>query len=588
MASDSDFSYWSRFSGERLSRRSFVRGAALGGAGLAAAALIGCGDDDEDEAAPAAATAAPAAATAAPTEAPDPTASEIIGDNWGVRDEGVVKYGGTINAAAGSPVLANLDPIESGSAMVHQTASNAYSSLMRVGREIDDRNSPIYYPDIALSWEIPGPTEMVFHLRDNAKFHNVAPVNGRALTSEDVKYSILRSATNEKSRFKGALSAISEVETPDATTAVVQLSAFDPLIFNDLAGHYVWIVPREVDEAGKLQELIVGSGPFIFDRWEQDSRIAYKKNPDFHVEGVPFVDELNWLQIANSDTRFSAFESGQSLVSGLNSQEALRVEGDPNILVESFLSVSPFVIFMNFKDQLWQDERVRKALSLAVDPDIVLKLQSGGNGLWRGVISNQHSGWTLSQEELKSDRYYLRQNQAEAMQLLDAAGFGDGLETSFLYNTSWPPYYQETVQYIAQAMAEVGVKVNLLGQEHATMRKNQDENNYEGLAFGADGQPQAESYLLDYRTGGPKNGSGVSLPWLDDAVNAVVNTIDLEERQEKAKSLSSDILEQVLYKIEYNDSRRHEGRRSNAKNWLGPPPHWYVTSGFAYTWLDDA
>ena len=287
MASDSDFSYWSRFSGERLSRRGFVRAAALGGAGLAAAALIGCGDDDEDEAAPAAATAAPAAATAAPTEAPDPTASEIIGDNWGVRDAGVVKYGGTINAAAGSPVLANLDPIESGSAMVHQTASNAYSSLMRVGREIDDRNSPIYYPDIALSWEIPGPTEMVFHLRDNAKFHNVAPVNGRALTSEDVKYSILRSATNEKSRFKGALSAISEVETPDPTTAVVKLSAFDPLIFNDLAGHYVWIVPREVDEAGKLQELIVGSGPFIFDRWEQDSRIAYKKNPDFHVEGVP-------------------------------------------------------------------------------------------------------------------------------------------------------------------------------------------------------------------------------------------------------------------------------------------------------------
>ncbi len=41
-----------------------------------------------------------------------------------MRDEGVVKYGGTINAAAGSPVLANLDPIESGSAMVHQTASN--------------------------------------------------------------------------------------------------------------------------------------------------------------------------------------------------------------------------------------------------------------------------------------------------------------------------------------------------------------------------------------------------------------------------------------------------------------------------------
>ena len=49
----SNNSYWSRFPRTRLSRRSFVRGAALAGGGLAGAALIGCGGDDDDDEAPA-------------------------------------------------------------------------------------------------------------------------------------------------------------------------------------------------------------------------------------------------------------------------------------------------------------------------------------------------------------------------------------------------------------------------------------------------------------------------------------------------------------------------------------------------------
>ncbi len=582
-------SYWTK--NTSLSRRALLRAGGLAGIGVAGAALIGCGDDDDDDtgaatAAPASTKAAAAATTATTAEAATPTASQIIGDNWGVREDVVPVYGGTLNYAAGSPVLANLDPIHSGSAMVHQVASNAYSSMMRVGRAIDDRNSPIYYPDIALSWEIPEPTRMVFNLRPGVKFHNVAPTNGRDFTAEDAKFAITRSATEEISRFRGALREITDVETPDDSTVVVNLGNYDPLVFNDLAGHYVWMTPKELADSGDIRQKIVGTGPFIFQKWEEDTRIQYKKNPDFYLPGVPFVDELNVLQIGNRETRIAAFESGEVVLGGVDIDRLGAYENDPDILIEEYLSVSPFVLFMKYGDPRWDDDRVRKAISLAIDPEIIIGINARGFGMWRGVISNQHGGWTLSQDELKSDRYFLRQNVQEAKQLLDAAGHSGGLDTGMLFNTSYSQYYQDGTQYLQQALKEVGINVRLDGEEHASMRKNQDEHNYDGLVHGLDGQPQAESYLLDYRTGGPKNGSGISIPWLDDKIDATIGTVDLEERQGKAIGLTKEILDQVLWKVEFMDSTAREARLTSLHNWLGAPPHWYVTSGFAYSWLD--
>lgn len=581
-------SYWTK--NTSLSRRALLRAGGLAGIGVAGAALIGCGDDDDDTgaatAAPAATKAAAAATTATTAEAAAQTASQIIGDNWGVREDVAPVYGGTLNYAAGSPVLANLDPIHSGSAMVHQVASNAYSSMMRVGRAIDDRNSPIYYPDIALSWEIPEPTRMVFNLRPGVKFHNVAPTNGRDFTAEDAKFAITRSATEEISRFRGALREITDVETPDDSTVVVNLGNYDPLVFNDLAGHYVWMAPKELADSGDIRQKIVGTGPFIFQKWEEDTRIQYKKNPDFYLPGVPFVDELNVLQIGNRETRIAAFESGEVVLGGVDIDRLGAYENDPDILIEEYLSVSPFVLFMKYGDPRWDDDRVRKAISLAIDPEIIIGINARGFGMWRGVISNQHGGWTLSQDELKSDRYFLRQNVQEAKQLLDAAGHSGGLDTGMLFNTSYSQYYQDGTQYLQQALKEVGINVRLDGEEHASMRKNQDEHNYDGLVHGLDGQPQAESYLLDYRTGGPKNGSGISIPWLDDKIDATIGTVDLEERQGKAIGLTKEILDQVLWKVEFMDSTAREARLTSLHNWLGAPPHWYVTSGFAYSWLD--
>ncbi len=575
--------YWSRFTaGGDVSRRRFLTGSAVATAGLASAALLGCRSDG--------AGTTDGAKNAAPAGAAEgPTASSIIGKAWGLREpDAVPKYGGTLNYASGVPTLPNLDPFQSTAQMAHQVASMAYSHLVHNSHAVNNYNEAIYYPDVATSWEITDPTKFTFKLRNDVKFHNVAPLNGRALTAEDVKYAVNRAATDKLSPFRGTLGAIKSIDTPDATTVVLNLKNFDAGLFPALADRFAWLIPRELVESGQLRQKMVGSGPFIFQQWEQDSRVQFKKNPDFYVKGAPFLDEVNFMQIPDAQTRLAAFRSAKAHIAGVERQDFEGIASDKAFVTQTFLAVGTSSIMMNYNDPRFKDERVRQAISLVADRDAVLKIQADPKGLWRGVLSAQNTGWVLSQDELKSKRFYLRQDLAEAKQKMTAAGFPDGFPTKLLYRTGVRAE-EELPQYIAETGKKAGVlNITLVAQDNATMRKNQDEHNYEGLCSGIDGEPLPEAFLLDYRTGGPKNGMGLSDKDLDDRIDKAISIPDTNQRKEAVLNVARFILEKVMWKTNFTDNTTTDQWRTDVHNYIGPVPQQYNHNGLAFTWVGNA
>lgn len=511
----------------------------------------------------------------------------IIGKSWNVS-AGAPKYGGTLQHSCTVPALANLDPILSTSLMVQNCVSNTYSKLVRITHKPGDQNAQVIYPDLATSWEVASPTTWTFHIRPGVKFHDVPPTNGRDLTSDDVKYSILRSATDKSSQFRGGFINLDSVETPDKQTVVLKLKRHDALLFSNLAGWYVWVVPHELADGPGLKNAMVGSGPFIFERWDQDAAISYRKNPSYYQKGIPFADSLKQLQITSTDDRLAAMRSGQivSQISLEPGNYAKLKSSAPNLMTQRYLVVAPNALFMNYKEPLFQDDRVRKAIDLAIDMDAITKINNNGEGLWRGVLSAQNAGWALTQEELKSKDYYLRYDVAEAKQLMSAAGHAEGFQTDLLYNSSSRQELVNVSQYLQQALAAINIKVNLVGQEQTTFRRNQDTHNYKGLCQGSDGEAFPEAFLLDYRSDGPKNGSGAALLWLDDGIDKVLETPDENDRKAKAKDLTRQILKQVVWKIELGDIYQYEAWQPWAKNWFSPPPQVYETSGLAFAWID--
>ena len=569
-----------RYGMSGVSRRRFLGASAAAGAGLAGAALVGCSSGGGRPS-----TSAPAASNAG--AAKGPTSASIIGKAWGNREpDAVPKYGGVLNDAAGSTALPNLDPFQSTAAFAHRNASMVYSHLLHNSRPLNTRNELIFYPDIATSWEIADATKFTFKLRNDVKWQNIAPVNGRPLTVEDVKFAINRAATDKQSPYRGTLAAIKSIDTPDATTLILNLKNFDAGLFPALADRFAWIMPKELVEAGDHKQKMVGSGPFIFQRWDQDSRITYKKNPDYYIKGVPFIDEVNFLQIADAQTRLAAYRSGQAQLAGVERADLEALRPDKAFVLEDGLAVGVSSIMMNYNDPRFKDIRVRKAISLIGNPDEVLKIQDDPKGLWRGVLSAQNTGWVLSQEELKSKRFYLRQDLQEGKQLMTAAGYPDGFTTKYLYRTG-SRTDEELPQYIAQTAKKAGIaNLTLVPQDSATMRKNQDEVKYDGLVSGIDGEPLPEAFLLDYRTGGPKNGMGLSDPELDKKIDKVISIPDTNTRKEAVLNLAREILENVMWKRNFTDNTSISTWRADVHNYLPPTPQQYNENGFAFLWLD--
>ena len=197
--------YWAR----RASRRRFLGTGVAAGAGAAGLALVGCGDDDGGSKGGSSSLATPTtAAGATPTAAPaDPFAG--------------AKRGGTYRwPNSGDPPT--LDPYGNPSFLTKEHASAHYSRLFRYQAGKEPLGvKPI--PDIAASAESsPDGLKWTVKLRQDVKFHNIAPVNGRQVTTDDVKFSWGRVvAPTNGNRVLAAF--VDKLEYPDKSTIVFSL-----------------------------------------------------------------------------------------------------------------------------------------------------------------------------------------------------------------------------------------------------------------------------------------------------------------------------------------------------------------------------
>ena len=192
-----------RSGGTRVSRRSALRGAAGFGMGLAGAALLGCSSDK------------PTSTATGTAPAPGKQAAPVKG--------GVLR----------SPEVIANDGILEPSAHANRSlfALPTHSLLVRKNRDSYNASEWFLEPELATSWGQPDETTYVFKLRD-AKFHNIAPVNGRPATSEDVRFSFERIGTDHprfvrKGEFAGAT-----FTTPDPRTFILKMPKPTPGTFS--------------------------------------------------------------------------------------------------------------------------------------------------------------------------------------------------------------------------------------------------------------------------------------------------------------------------------------------------------------------
>ena len=301
----------------------------------------------------------------------------------------------------------------------------------------------ILQPKLAERWESPDAQVFTFHLRKGVKFANLAPVNGREFASADVKFTLeylTRSGSLKDKKLPPAATVsmfpgLDRVESPDSSTAVVYLSRpFAPLA-TYVGSEFSSILAHEIFDAdGDFSKRIVGTGPWQLDGGasQKGQHWLFAKNTAYFVEGRPYIDRVNRLILPDDETTNAAFQSKQiDLIdyNGLNIDIVNRMKKSvPDVVAHEFSDETGTHMYLNVTKPPLNDERLRKAIARCIDRDEFIKALSQGKGEW--ALASEVPG-LFSQDEVK--QILGKPDPGKARQLVDAAGYPNGLEFEIFY-----------------------------------------------------------------------------------------------------------------------------------------------------------
>ena len=526
MAEDSH--NWFEGLNTRLSRRTVLRGGVIGGAGLAAAALIGCGDDDEE--APVATAAPTAPPTATPTRTPPPTApAEVIGEFPRRSQSEVEQAVADMNKQAeidGSPYpYAYLDPpgdpVEGGILKIGVTFSigswdisksqaggtttiptAAYNRLLGLDHGPGASKFRVdLEPELATTWEnTPDGLNYTFNLAEGVKWQNVVPLNGRDFSSEDVLWAYTRQSTTGINT--GPFNLVTEMTTPDANTFGMSIERPSPDFLVPFSLRWMGVYPRELEN--DLDTSAIGTGPLIITEVEEGSHVNMVTNPDYWEKNrygrKPFLDGLEWRVMQDKPARVAALRTGQiDYAYGYPSTPAdaldlLETNPDFTILADPILINSGSWGF-NQTLPKFADTRVRAAITQGVNRALNVQIIYDGIGTylptaaWPFVFDHTP---TFEAGELGP---YWEYNPDDAMKLLAAAG-QENLQFKLLTTDRYNRLGENDL--IQEQLRAIGITVDFDITDYTEFNAQWVPGEYEEAADGwATSSPSGDGFYYD-------------------------------------------------------------------------------------------
>ncbi|MEZ4554462.1 MAG: ABC transporter substrate-binding protein [Dehalococcoidia bacterium] len=484
----------------RVGRRAFVRGATLAGAGVAAAALIGCGSDDEDE--PGGASPSPGAtgtAAGAAFEGITTTTGRQVPYQF-PEPSTAPKSGGTITQRYTFDP-GQLDPTLSAAGGTLTAANGAYDRLINVYGKADADPLKINQlePGLAARWESsPDGLTHTFQLQTNVKWQNIAPLNGRAFVAEDARFALNR--YKSEGVHQQYFTEVDSMTTPDTKTLVIKLKRPQPDFIFPLSTAYTTIHPKEIVDDGSIKTRAIGTGPMILEKWQAGTGGSMVRNPDYW-QGPTLIDRFELPYMLDASAGLAAFRVGQ-----VDWGVSAATEAD----LDSLLSTNPdaqyyasplfggtFSIAFNNELPLWADERLRRAVSLGVDRDTLSTLIYGPFGRVIPVVDYRFF-WD-EEPTVESGRLgkWWRYDPAEAKQLLSAAG-QENFGFEMIYYNYTPEANRRQNEVLVDQMRAAGIQLKATSVEYSefnsqwTTRKGSAQA-YDGwLAF----NPTAQHYVF--------------------------------------------------------------------------------------------
>ena len=450
----------------------------------------------------------------------------------------------------------------------HLTAS--YTTMINLSfthsRLIKHKTGPAVKPgtfefegDLAESWSQPNETTYIFKLRKGVRWHNKPPVNGRELTAEDVKYTWDRFMTIPGNANRHMMAAVDKVEVLDRST--VKFTLKEPLAwFLDFVGTpmALCIIAKEAVEQFKdlkKPEAVIGTGPWMLEGHEPKVRTTFVRNPNYFIPGLPYIERVEAIDFEDPSARLAAFVTGQIDAGGefpgmMIRRQDWKIVKDkrPNLRYVEFPANVMVHTGMRTDKPPFNDIRVRKALSMALDRRAILDATQEGVGVMNPPIPAALAAWAIPFNQLGEGAKYYEYNPTEAKRLLAEAGHPNGFSTTLDYATYGSQEIIDGVQMSVKMWKDIGVDVKVNEKPYGAYFATSYQGKYEGLVSGPQ-FPALEPYnfLAQYLPGESKNQSHVNDPALADMILTSNKIFDEKKRRQQLYEIQKYIAKQVYY-----------------------------------------
>ncbi len=377
--------------GQRRGTRRWFIGAAAGAAGAAGLASIGC---DGGKGSPTPPIGAARDETASPGASPTPTRQA------GVQPGGTLRYTGFLVTGEGG--TARFDPQKTQSAPFYGQQAMVFSRLLAY----QSMGDGTIVPDLATALpEQPDPQTYTFRLNPSARWHDRAPLGGRSVTADDVKFTLQRQIEGDASFIRKAKwTSVESVTVSDPSTVTIKLKSPLAAMVSQFADVNSFIIAPEVAQNGFSLDNQVGSGPFRWVEWSEGKFASVTKNAAWHgANGRPLLNGIDVLQPRDTAEVEAWLRTKKLDVAFVGRPQADRLRSAIPQLRDDTVGLSRF-FGMRFSVQQfpYTDPRFRAAVSMALDRRDMLQQFFAGSGEGKPWISWPIKRWTLPQSELSS------------------------------------------------------------------------------------------------------------------------------------------------------------------------------------------
>jgi peptide/nickel transport system substrate-binding protein len=475
--------------------------------------------------------------------------------------------------------------------VIHPMAPH-YSTLLRVDPNDKTGTKPV--GDLAESWTISKDGLVyTFKLRQGVKFHD-----GSTLTSRDVKASydkIIFPPAGVASLRKSAYRVVEVVEAPDPQTVRFRLKWAEPSLLLNLASPWNWIYKADIlaKDMHWYETNVMGTGPFKFVEHVKGSHWVGKKNPDYWDKGKPYLDGYRAIFISSSSAQVAAIRGERAHIQFRGFSPAERDSLVQALGNKITVQESPWdcilMVAMNHQKKPFEDKRVRRALTLALDR------YEGSKNLSKIAIVKEVAGiqvpgtpYATPPEELAKLAGYGRDINAargEAKKLLKEAGAGS---LSFTFkNRGIPQPYEPVGIWLIDQWRQIGVNVKqevVEASAYHPMLKRGDFEVAMDFQCGFIVEPDLDlpRFLSDSDANYGKSNDKV----LDDLFTKQARATDLEERKRYLRTFEKRLLDEEVHTFMTLQWHRIIPHSAKVHGWTITPSH-YLNNQLDGVWLSE-